>query len=176
MLNTTSITGKLQNLAKPQPPQTTCCQALPLNPVQAPPHLLSTADAAFDLAVLHDMPRAGHSHTGRALCAVVDECCLLLWWNSPHTSKTTPPTDPLHNPAAAASAGPTPPGARCRGCILPCSAPWYAQGWPLTHWQGSVRYGCRVLPPPLEISPNWQTRTPNQHTAQPCRSPQRRFH
>ena len=36
------------------------------------------AEAAFDLAVPHGMLRAGHSHTGRALCAVVAECCLLL--------------------------------------------------------------------------------------------------
>ena len=71
----------------PQPPQTTpCTAALPSPPVQAPPLLLHTAEATFDLAVPHGMPRAGHSHTGRALCAVVAECCLLLW-TAPQTQQ-----------------------------------------------------------------------------------------
>jgi len=64
------ICGKLQYLAKPQPPQTTY-PARPQHPVQALPHLLHTVEPAFDLAVAQGMPGAGHSHTGRALCAVV---------------------------------------------------------------------------------------------------------
>ena len=47
-------------------------------PVQAPLPMLHTAEAAFDLAVPHGMPRAGHPHTGRALCAVVGPCKLQL--------------------------------------------------------------------------------------------------
>ena len=95
--------------------------ALPQPPVQAPPPLLHTAEAAFDLAVPCGMPRAGHSHTGRALCAVVNGCCLLLW-KSPQTGKTAPPTNHLHStPAAAPSAGPTTPAAPSTGCNLPCS-------------------------------------------------------
>ena len=69
---------RLQNVTKPEATQTTCTAALRQPPVQAPPDLLTTAQGAFDLAVAKDMPRAGHSHTGRALCAVVAECCLLL--------------------------------------------------------------------------------------------------
>ena len=133
-----SSSGTLPKPGKNAPPQTTCTAPLPQPPVQAPPPLLHTAEAAFDLAVPHGMPRAGHSHTGRALCAVVAECCLLLW-KSPQTGKTATPTNHLPGPAAAPSAGPTTPAAHSRGCILPCSAPWHAQGWPLTHWQGSVR-------------------------------------
>jgi len=50
------------------------CTALPQPPVQAPPDLLTTAQGVFDLAVAQGMPtRAGHSHTGGALCAVVAE-------------------------------------------------------------------------------------------------------
>ena len=70
--STASIAEQLQILAKPQPSQTTCT-GLPQHPVQAPPNLLSTAEAAFDLPVAHGMPRAGYTHTGRALCAVVAE-------------------------------------------------------------------------------------------------------
>ena len=40
--------------------------------------LLHTAEAAFDLAVPHGMPRAGHSHTGRALCTR-DYCISKKW-------------------------------------------------------------------------------------------------
>ena len=64
-----SSSGNLHRPRKPHPPQTTC-SALPQPPVQAPPHLLHTTEAHFDLVVANDMPRAGHSHTGRALCAV----------------------------------------------------------------------------------------------------------
>ena len=46
------------------------------------------------------MPRAGHSHTGMALCVVLAWCCLLLW-KSPHTCKTASPTNHLHSPATA---------------------------------------------------------------------------
>ena len=54
-------------------PQTTC-PALPQPPVQAPPHLLHTSESKLDLAVPHRTPRAGHSHTARALCAAVAAC------------------------------------------------------------------------------------------------------
>ena len=68
-----STPGELQHSAKPQPPQTTC-PARPQHPVQAPSHQVHTAGAAFDLAVAHGMPRAGHSHTGRApLCGMVSK-------------------------------------------------------------------------------------------------------
>ena len=66
--------------------------ARPPHPVQAPPHLLHTSEAAFELAGAHGMTSAGHSHTGGALCAVVAECCLLLLWKSPQTGgKTSTP-------------------------------------------------------------------------------------
>ena len=65
-----SSSGNLHKPTKPQPPQTTC-PALPQPPVQAPPHLVLAAEAVFDAAVPHCMPRAGHSHTGTVLCAVV---------------------------------------------------------------------------------------------------------
>ena len=64
--------------AKPHHPQTTSPSLLE-PPEQAPPNLLLHAEAAFDLAVPHDMPRAGQSHTGRALCILVAERCLLIW-------------------------------------------------------------------------------------------------
>ena len=67
----------LHKPAKTQPLRTTRRARLQ-PPMQAPPHLLHTAEAALDLAVPHGMPRAGHPRTGRALCAVVAECCLLL--------------------------------------------------------------------------------------------------
>ena len=90
LLIAASSSGNLHKPVKPQPPHTTCT-ALPQPPAQAPPRLLHPAEAALDLAVPHDMPRAGHSHIGRALCAAVAEYCLLLW-TSPQTSKTaTPP-------------------------------------------------------------------------------------
>ena len=75
-----------------------------------------------------------------------------------------PPTNHLPSPAAAPSASPTTPALRCRDYIWPCSAPWYAQGWPLTHWQGSVGNGCQLLPPPLEISTHRQNRNPHKTT------------
>ena len=44
---------------------------------------------------------------------------------------------------------------------------------PPSHWQGSVRCGCRVLPPPLKISTNRQNRYTHKPPAQhPYRSPQ----
>ena len=60
-------------MTKPEEASQTTCTALPQPPVQAPPDLLTTAQGAFDLAVAQGMPRAGHSHTGGALCAVVAE-------------------------------------------------------------------------------------------------------
>ena len=68
------------------------------------------------LAVLPGIPRAGHPHTGRALCSVVAKCCLLLW-KSPQTRKTTTPTNYLSSPATATNAGSTTPAEHCRGCI-----------------------------------------------------------
>ena len=139
---------KLQHSsAKPHPPQTTCPAWLQ-HPVQALPHLLGTPEAVFDLAVAHGMPRAGHSHTGRALCAVVAERRLYIC-KTPAFSKAAHPTNQLPSLAAAPSAGSTTPDEHCRGCICPCSGPWYAQGWPPTHWQGSLRSGCQVAPPHL---------------------------
>ena len=110
-----SSLGNLHKPAKPQPPQSTC-PALPQHPVQAPPRLADTAEAAVDFAVLHGMLRASHSHSSRAQCPVVAECCLLLW-KSPQTGDTPPPTNHLHSPAAGPSAGPTKPAAHSRGCI-----------------------------------------------------------
>ena len=46
--------------------------ALLQHPVQATTNLMHGAEAVFELAVAHGMPRADHSHTGRALCAVVN--------------------------------------------------------------------------------------------------------
>ena len=110
-----SSSGNFHKPAKPHPQQTTCTAPLPLPPVQAPSHLLHIVETAFDLAVPHGMSRAGHPRTGRALCAVVAECCLLLW-NSPR-AKLQPPTSHLPGPAAGPSAGPTTPAAHSRGCI-----------------------------------------------------------
>ena len=109
-----SSSGNLHKPAKLQPPRTTC-PALPQPPV-APQHLLHTADAVFNLAVPHGMPRAGHSLTGRALCAVVAECCILLWKPS-QNSRTAPPTNHPPSRAAAPSAGPVTPTAHCKNCI-----------------------------------------------------------
>ena len=86
-----SSSGNLHKPANPQPPQTTS-PALPQPQVQDPPHLLSITESAFDLVLTHDMPRAGRSHTGRALCAVEAECCHLLWKSPQTSSKTAPPT------------------------------------------------------------------------------------
>ena len=41
--------------------------------MQAAPDLTTNAQGAFDVAVGQGMPRAGHSATGGALCAVVAE-------------------------------------------------------------------------------------------------------
>ena len=51
----------------------TTCTAVPQPPVQDLSDLLVTKQGAFDLAVAQGMPRAGHSHTGGALCAGVAE-------------------------------------------------------------------------------------------------------
>ena len=91
--------NNLHKPAKPQPPQTTR-PALPQPLVQAPPILLHRTAGVFDLAVPHGMPSAGHSHTGRALCAVVAECCLLLW-KPPQSGKTATPTNHLPSLATA---------------------------------------------------------------------------
>ena len=69
--STACITEGLQNVTKPEEASQTTCAAVPQPLVQASLDLLATAQAAFDLAVAQGMPRAGHSHTGGALCAVV---------------------------------------------------------------------------------------------------------
>ena len=97
--------GNLHKPAEPQPPQTTCpAQRQPQG--QAPPRLLQTAEAAFELAVPHGMPTAGHSHAaGRALCAGVAECFVALLSKSPQTGRTaTTTTNHLPSPATAPSA------------------------------------------------------------------------
>ena len=55
-------------MTKPEEASQTTCTALPQPPVQAPPDLLTTAQAAFGLAVAQGIPRTGHSHTW-GLCA-----------------------------------------------------------------------------------------------------------
>ena len=93
--------GNLHSPAKPQAPQTSC-PALPQPLMQAPPYLLHTAEAAFYHAVPHGLLRSEHPLTGRALCAVVAECCLLFSTKSPLTGKTATPTNHhLLGPAAA---------------------------------------------------------------------------
>ena len=67
-----SSNEQLKKMAKPHP-----CPALPQPPEQAQPHLLHIAEAVFDLAVPHGMFRAGHTHTGRALCTVAGKQHLL---------------------------------------------------------------------------------------------------
>ena len=76
LLSQASYAENLQKAVKPQPPQTTC-PSLPQHPVQAPPHLLQTAGAAFHLTVHHCTTWAGYIHTGRALCTVVAKQCIL---------------------------------------------------------------------------------------------------
>ena len=98
-----STPATLQHSAKPHSPQTTCT-ARPQHPVLALQHLKQTAEAAFDLAVVHSMPRAGHSHTSRALSTVVAEWRLHIW-NTPAFSKTAASTNHLPSPATAPSAG-----------------------------------------------------------------------
>ena len=87
-----SSSGKLQRPAKPHRPHS-ICPVRPQHPMQTSPNLLHTAETVFDLAVAHGMPRAGHSHTGRALCTMVAECCLLLW-KSAQCGKTAAPQPP----------------------------------------------------------------------------------
>ena len=84
-----SSSGNLQKPAKPQPPRTTCT-ALPQPPVQAPLHLLHTAEAALDLAMPYGMPRTSHLHIGRALRTVVAER-RLLHLKTQESSKTRNP-------------------------------------------------------------------------------------
>ena len=100
LLSSTSSPENLHKSSTPQPPQITC-PAKPRYPVEAPSHLLYSADAAFDLEVHHGIPRAGHSHTGRALCAVVADCCLLLYEISTHRQNGNPkkpPAQPCRSP------------------------------------------------------------------------------
>ena len=102
--------------------------AQPYRNPQCRPHTpAANSRGCIYLAMPHGMPRAGHSHTDRALCAVVAERCLHIWKTSAF-SKTVTPTSHLHSPAAAPSAGSTKPAAHCTGCIWPCSGPWHIQG------------------------------------------------
>ena len=117
-----SSSRTLHKAAKPQPPQTTC-PALSQPSAQTLPHLLQTAEAAFNLAISRGMPGAGHSHTGRALCAVIAECCLLLEEISRNRQNHNPHKQLQPSPAAAPSAGPTTPADHCKGCVWPCSTP-----------------------------------------------------
>ena len=84
------------------------CLAWPQHPVQAPPtRLFYTLEAAFKLAVAHGMPRSGHSHTSRALCAVVAKRRLHIWKTRACHKMVIPTTNHLPCPAAAPSAGST---------------------------------------------------------------------
>ena len=56
--STASITEQRLDVTKPEEASQTTCTAVRQPPVQAPPDLLTTAQAAFDLAVAHGMPRA----------------------------------------------------------------------------------------------------------------------
>ena len=71
--STASITEGLLNVTKPEEASQTSCTAVAHSPVKALSDLLTTVQGAFSLAVIQGMPRAGHSHTGGALCAVVAE-------------------------------------------------------------------------------------------------------
>ena len=122
LLSSASTTGKLKHSAKPHATETTY-PALLQQPLQGPPHLLRTLEAAFALAVAHGMPRAGHSYTGRYLCTVAAKQCLHRW-KLPAFSKPTPPTNPRpSSPAVGPRAGSATPDANCRGCIWPCGGP-----------------------------------------------------
>jgi len=68
-LTTSKLPADTSKTAAPE----TYLPALPQYLVQAPPHLLHTEPAESELAMAYVIPRAGHSHTGRALCAVVAE-------------------------------------------------------------------------------------------------------
>ena len=96
-----SFSGELHKLAKPQPPQTTTCPALPKHQVQASTHLQHTAEAAFDVTVAQGKPRVGCLHFGRTLCAVVAEQRLQSW-KTPASRKTVtthkqPPAQPCRS-------------------------------------------------------------------------------
>ena len=74
---------------------------LPQPPVPDASQLLHAAEAAFDLAVPHGMPRAGHSHTGRALCAMDTESLpppLEITTNRQNRSPHKPPAQPCRCP------------------------------------------------------------------------------
>ena len=92
--------NKLLQSAKLQPPSTTYPARPPQRPVQGPQHLLHTVEAAFELALIHVMSRAGYSHTSRALCPVVVEqrlhICKSLASAKPHPPQTTCLTWPQH--------------------------------------------------------------------------------
>ena len=100
-----STPGKFHHSIKPHNNPQTTCPARSHHTVQTPPHLLHTAEVAFDLAAVHGMSRAYHSHTGRALCAGVAERHLHIL-KTPAFSKTALPTNHLPRPAAAPSAPP----------------------------------------------------------------------
>ena len=70
MPSSASTTGILPDTGKTAPPTNKQPSLLQQHPVQAPSHQLNIEKTVFDLAVAHGMPRAGHPHTGRALCAM----------------------------------------------------------------------------------------------------------
>ena len=163
-----SSSGNLRRPAKPHPPQTTC-PTPPQPPVQAPQHLLSTAEAAFDLAAVlpHGKFGACHPLIGRAWCAVVAECCILLW-KSPHTGKPATPTNHLPSPAAASSAGSTTSAEQARDWNRPrkfaCIIFLYH-----VYCRRKSSGGC----PCVWISPqnNIKTTTPTNHLPGPAAAP-----
>ena len=73
-------------------------------------HLCALHKLNLTFAVAHGMPRAGHSHTGRAMCTVVAELRLHIW-KTPAFSKTAHPTNDLPPAIAAPSEGSTTPAA-----------------------------------------------------------------
>ena len=75
-----STEEKLQETAKPQPPETTTCPALPQHPVQAPPHLLRTAGLHLILQCPMACP-GQETHTLAGLCA------LWLWSSASSAEK-----------------------------------------------------------------------------------------
>ena len=117
-----STSVKDPHSAKPHP-HILPAQAGRSTPVQAPPDLLHTAETAFDLAVAYGMSRAIHSHTSRALCAVVAEQ-RLNDWKTPAFSTTAPPTNDLPSPAAEPSEGSTRPAAHCSTSRVAIGKKW----------------------------------------------------
>ena len=92
------------------------------------------------------------THTLAGLCVLWLPSAASSSTKSPLSSKTATPANHLLGPAAAPNAGPFTTAVHCKGCISPCSAPWYARGRPLTYWRSSVRSRCRAQHSPLKDS------------------------